>query len=176
MAVAGDNELSVRRAKELNVPLYTDYKDLVNECSLDGVIIALPNRLHKEVAEVCANKGLHVLVEKPIASSIEEGEAIIQACARNNVKLLVGHHRRFSSKMTKLKEIISSGKLGEIVGVNMLWVLAKDRSYYSESWRVAQGGGPLLINGIHDIDNLRFATGLKIKSVYAVARNSIRDK
>jgi predicted dehydrogenase len=174
VAVAGDNQLSERRTKELNVPLYKNYKDLINECTLDGVIITLPNRLHKEAVEVCANKGLHVLVEKPIASTIEEGEEMIQDCARNNVKLMVGHHRRFSSKVEKLKEIISSGRLGEIVGVNMLWVLAKDRPYYSESWRVAQGGGPLLINSIHDIDNLRFVTGLKINSVYAATRNSIR--
>jgi predicted dehydrogenase len=74
-----------------------------------------------------------------------------------------------------LKEILSSGLLGDLVGVNMLWALAKDRNYFSESWKVAQGGGPLLINGIHDIDNLRFATGLSIKSVYAAARNSIRN-
>lgn len=173
-AVAGDNELAEIRAKELNVPLYKNYKDLVNECRLDGAIITLPNRLHKEAVEVCARKGLHVLVEKPIASTIEEGEDMIRECARNNVKLLVGHHRRFSSKVTKLKEIISSGQLGQIVGVNMLYVLAKDRPYFSEKWRLTQGGGPLLINGIHDIDTLRFVTDLKIESVYAAARNSIR--
>ncbi|WP_027415424.1 Gfo/Idh/MocA family protein [Aneurinibacillus terranovensis] len=174
IAVAGDNELSKKRAKELNVPLYKNYKDLVNECSLDGAIITLPNRLHKEAVEVCAKKGVHVLVEKPIASTIEEGEDIIRQCAQSNVKLMVGHHRRFSSKVAKLKEIISSGLLGEIVGVNMLYVLAKDRSYFAESWRLVQGGGPLLINGIHDIDTLRFVTGLNIESVYAAARNSIR--
>jgi predicted dehydrogenase len=175
VAVAGNNELAVRRAAELNVALYPNYQDLLNECSLDGVIITLPNQLHKEAAEICANKGLDILIEKPIASTIEEGEAIIQTCTRNNVKLMVGHHRRFSSRVRKLKDIISSGMIGDIVGVNMLWVLAKDRAYYSESWRVSEGGGPLLINGIHDIDNLRFVSELNIKSVYATARNSIRN-
>jgi predicted dehydrogenase len=99
VAVAGENELSVNRAKELNVPLYKDYKTLIHECSLDGVIITLPNRLHLEAVQLCAVKGLHVLVEKPIASTVEEGETIIQECARSDVKLMVGHHRRFSSKM-----------------------------------------------------------------------------
>ncbi|MEW9673036.1 Gfo/Idh/MocA family protein [Ammoniphilus sp. 3BR4] len=174
VAVAGDNELSEKRARELNVPLYKNYKDLIGECDLDGAIITLPNQLHKEAVEACANKGLHVLVEKPIASTIEEGEEIIQICAKNQVRLMVGHHRRFSSKVAKLKEIISSGMLGEIVGVNMLWVLAKDRPYFSEGWRLVQGGGPLLINGIHDIDTLRYVTGLNIDSVYTAARNSIR--
>jgi predicted dehydrogenase len=175
VAVAGDNELSVQRAKELNVPLYTNYKDLINECDLDGVIITLPNRLHREATEICANKGVHVLVEKPIADTVEDGEAMIQVCTQNNVKLMVGHHRRFSSRIKKLKEVISSGMIGDLVGVNMLWVLAKDRPYFEEKWRVSPGGGPLLINGIHDIDNLRYATGLNIESVYAAARNTIRN-
>lgn len=175
VAVAGNNELAKERAKELNVPLYTDYKDLIQECDLDGVIISLPNDLHREAVEIAAQKGIHVLVEKPIASTIEDGEAIIQACKKNNVKLLVGHHRRFSSKVKKLKEIISSGKLGKIIGINMLWVLSKDKAYFSEKWRLTKGGGPLLINGIHEIDTLRFVTGLRIKRVYASMNNRIRN-
>ncbi|WCK53261.1 Gfo/Idh/MocA family oxidoreductase [Aneurinibacillus sp. Ricciae_BoGa-3] len=107
VAVAGNNELSIQRAKALNVPLYADYKDLINECNLDGVIVTLPNRLHREATEICANKGIHVLVEKPIADTIEDGEAMIEECAQNNVKLMVGHHRRFSSRIKKLKEVLS---------------------------------------------------------------------
>ena len=174
-AVAGMGEQAEQRAKELQVPLYSDYTKLIEECELDGVIITLPNRLHREAVEVCARRGLHVLVEKPIADTVEDGRAIVEECARHQVKLMVGHHRRFSSKIAKLKEILSSGTIGELIGVNMLWVLAKDRPYFSESWRVAPGGGPLLINGIHDIDNLRYVTGLHIESVYAAARNMIRN-
>lgn len=174
VAVAGNNKLAEKRAKELNVALFTDYKKLIEDCDLDGVIITLPNDLHREAVELCARKGINVLVEKPIASTIEDGEAIIQVCKENNVKLLVGHHRRFSCKVKKLKEIISSGKLGEIIGVNMLWVLAKDKPYFSEKWRLTQGGGPLLINGIHEIDTFRFITDFTIKSVYASMQNKIR--
>lgn len=175
VAVAGNNELAKERAKELNVPLYTDYKKLIEECDLDGVIISLPNDLHRDAVEISARKGIHVLVEKPIASTIEDGEAIIKACKEHNVKLLVGHHRRFSRKVQKLKEIIASGKLGKIIGVNMLWVLSKDKAYFSEKWRLTKGGGPLLINGIHEIDTLRFVTGLRIKRVYASMNNRIRN-
>ncbi|MEW9674303.1 Gfo/Idh/MocA family protein [Ammoniphilus sp. 3BR4] len=174
VAVAGENELSVQRAKELNVPIYKDYKSLIHECELDGVIVTLPNRLHREAVVICANKGVHVLVEKPIADTVEDGEAMVQVCAQKNVKLMVGHHRRYSSRLQKLKEVLSSGIIGDLVGVNMLWVLAKDHSYFNEKWRISKGGGPLLINGIHDIDNLRFVTGLNIESVYASARNIIR--
>ncbi|MEW9673014.1 Gfo/Idh/MocA family protein [Ammoniphilus sp. 3BR4] len=175
VAVAGDNDLSVERAKELNVPLYKNYKNLINECDLDGVIVTLPNHLHREATEIAARKGIHVLVEKPIADTVEDGEAMIQVCAEHHVQLMVGHHRRFSSRIKKLKEVIDSGMIGELVGVNMMWVLAKDRPYFQEKWRVSSGGGPLLINGIHDIDNLRYVTGLNIESVYAAARNIIRN-
>lgn len=175
VAVAGNDELSALRARELNVPMYQNYKDLINECDLDGVIITLPNRLHREAAELCANKGLHILVEKPIADTVDDAQAIIEVCAKNKVELVVGHHRRFSSKMIKLKEVLSSGIIGDLVGVNMLWILAKDLPYFKDEWRISEGGGPLLINGIHDIDNLRFATDVKIDSVYATARNTIRN-
>ncbi|BDG43938.1 Gfo/Idh/MocA family protein [Saccharococcus caldoxylosilyticus] len=67
-----------------------------------GLIITLPNRLHREAVELCANKGLHVLVEKPIADTVEDGTATIEVCKQNNVKLMVGHHHRFSSKIQKL--------------------------------------------------------------------------
>lgn len=174
VAVAGDNEFSENRAKKLNVTLYKDYKKLIEECDLDGVIIALPNSLHREAVEICADKGCDVLVEKPISVSIDDGEAIIEVCKRKNVKLLIGHHRRFSTILIKLREIINSGELGEIVGVNMLWVLAKDHDYFFETWRKNNCGGPLLINGIHDIDDLRFVTGFRFESVYAAANNNIR--
>jgi predicted dehydrogenase len=175
VAVAGNNEQAETRAKELNVPLFKNYQDLIEECvDLDGVIITLPNGLHREVVELCAQKGLHVLVEKPIAGTVEDGEEMIKISKQKNIKLLVGHHRRFSSKLIKLKEIISSGVLGEIVGVNMLYMIAKDRPYFSEHWRLTQGGGPMLINGIHEIDTLRFVTGLTIQSAYAVMKNNIR--
>lgn len=174
VAVAGIGKQAEERATELGVPLYTDYVKLVNECEVDGVIITLPNQLHLDAAKLCAEKGVHVLVEKPIASTIEDGQEIIDICKKHNVSLLVGHHRRFSSKVQKLKEIIDSGKLGNIVGVNLLWMLAKHHAYYEEAWRLKDGGGPLLINGIHEIDTVRYVTGLNITSVYAVSNNTIR--
>lgn len=112
VAVAGFNELAKQRAKQLGVPLYEDYKQLIENVELDAVIITLPNQLHREATELAAQKGIHILVEKPIASTVEEAEEIVRVCHKYNVKLLVGHHRRFSSKVQKLKEIIESGKLG----------------------------------------------------------------
>ncbi|BAC15196.1 oxidoreductase [Oceanobacillus iheyensis HTE831] len=175
VAVAGRNDLSKQRAANLHVPIYEDYKQLILECELDGVVITLPNALHKEAVEACADKGMHILVEKPIASTVEEAKEIITYCAKRKVHLMVGHHRRFSSKIRKLKEIITSGAIGDLIAVNMLWALAKDKAYYNESWKVEKGGGPLLINGIHDIDNLRYVTGLDFLRVYASSQSKIRN-
>ncbi|PAD35997.1 Gfo/Idh/MocA family protein [Terribacillus saccharophilus] len=174
-AVAGNNESAKERAKELDVPLYEDYKELIDNCLLDGVIITLPNHLHKEAVKYCADKGLHCLVEKPIADTMDAAQEMIDYCQKKQVKLLVGHHRRFSAKINHLKHLLKSDVIGDLVSVNMTWALAKNQDYYKEAWRVKAGGGPLLINGIHDLDNLLYVTDLKIESAYAVGRNKIRS-
>lgn len=175
VAVAGSNTSAKERAKELNVPLYEDYRELIDECLLDGVIITLPNHLHKEAVKLCADKGLHCLVEKPIADTTDAAQEMIDYCREKQVQLLVGHHRRYSAKINHLKHLLDSKVIGDLIGVNMIWALAKDHDYYKEAWRVKAGGGPLLINGIHDLDNLLYVTGLKIESVYAVGKKKIRS-
>lgn len=174
VAVAGMDEVSAQRAQEMGKPLYTSYKELIDKEKIDAALIALPNRLHREAVEYCAERGIHVLCEKPIADSEEDAQAIIDACKKHNVKLLVGHHRRCSAKLRKIREIVDSGRLGDLINVHFMWVLKKHDAYYEVPWRVAPGGGPLLINAIHDIDDLRYATGMKIDKVYAAARNKIR--
>lgn len=174
VATAGFGDLAERRAKELGSPLYSDFNELVEKCDIDGAIIALPNKLHLPAAKVCAERGVGVLVEKPIASTIGDANRIVDLCKKHKVGLLIGQAHRFSGKLRKLRELVTSGTLGEIIGVHMFCVAAKDRDYFNEKWRVSPGGGPLLINGIHDIDALRFITGKEFSSVYAAARNFIR--
>ncbi|MED4128579.1 Gfo/Idh/MocA family oxidoreductase [Shouchella miscanthi] len=174
VAVAGNDALAKQRATCLNVPLYEDYKWLIQEELIDGAIITLPNQLHHEAVKHCADAGVHCLVEKPIADSTDQGVEMVQYCKKKKVKLLVGHHRRYSSKINLLKQTLQKKKIGDLIGVNLMWALAKDRPYYDEKWRLNEGGGPLLINGIHDIDNLRYVTGGEVKSVYATAKSLIR--
>jgi len=156
------------------IKYYTDYKKMITEEGLDGVIIALPNQLHASVGVECAYKKLHILMEKPIATNILDADKIIDAARKNKVKLLVGHHRRFSSYVQKVREIIQNGEIGKFVGVNVLWATLKPDEYYSKSWTTKEGGGPLFINAIHDIDNLRYICG-EIKQVYAELNNNIRN-
>jgi len=161
-------------ADSYGVAFYRDFTEMIEREDLDGVVVAVPNHQHAGVGVDCAEHGLHVFMEKPIAPSIEESEELIKAAARNNVKLAVGHHRRFNPLLTELREIIRRGELGRVVGISMLWGMYKPDDYFVQGpWRKEPGGGPILINLIHEIDNLRYTYG-EIVSVYAEVSSAAR--
>lgn len=115
VAVAGFGQQAEDVAKELNVPLFADYNDLLKEVPLDAVAIALPNGLHVASTRACLDAGIkNILLEKPIANTVEEAEEIIKMCDEADAKLLIGHHRRSSSKYLFLRDFIESGKLGKL--------------------------------------------------------------
>lgn len=175
VAVAGNDELAKERAIVLDVPLFDDYKKVIECVEIDGAIIALPNHLHLDAVRKCAKKQIDVLVEKPIASTAEEGSEIVRLAKEANIQLLVGHHRRFSSKVARLKNLLDKKTIGDLVGISMFFTIAKDPAYFDIPWRVSpSSGGPLLINVAHDIDTIRYVTDLSINSIYAVTHNKIR--
>jgi UDP-N-acetylglucosamine 3-dehydrogenase len=94
---------------------YTDYNRLLKAEKLDAVSVCTPNALHAAISIAAANAGLHVLVEKPMATSVEEGQAMIEAAQRNNVYLMVGHNQRLMPPHVKAKEILKTGKLGKVI-------------------------------------------------------------
>lgn len=155
-------------ADQWGVPFYPDYRQMLDREKLDGVVIAVPNKLHLPVAEECASRGLHILLEKPISDDLETARAIIEASRKNGVRLLVAHHRRYNPGLERVKEAIRSKEIGDLIGVSILWALHKPENYFqgSFSWRAKKGGGPIRINLIHEIDMLRYVCG-EIKSVYA---------
>lgn len=175
VAVAGFGPQAEEVSQELNVKLYSDYTLLLKQEDLDAVAIALPNNLHVAAVEAALDAGVsNILLEKPIASTLEEARHIIDICEQAGATLLVGHHRRSSSKYQFLKEIIESKKIGELVGIQSRYAIAKPHEYFDVEWRTKKGAGPLLINAIHDFDDLNFVIGMKPVRVYAAARNTIR--
>lgn len=101
---------------------------LANE-TLDGVAIALPNSLHLSATKACCEAGIkNILLEKPIANTPEEGQAIIDCCNEHNATLLIGHHRRSSSLFLFLKEFLATGKLGDIIGIQSSFAIAKEKT------------------------------------------------
>lgn len=175
VAVAGFGQQAEDVASELDVPLFADYNDLLKEVELDAVAIALPNGLHVSATRACLDAGIkNILLEKPIANTVAEADEIIGMCEEAGAILLIGHHRRSSSKYLFLRDFIESGKLGDLVGIQGTYAIAKPFAYYDIEWHTKKGGGPFLINAIHDIDDLNYTTGMKIVRVYTAARNFIR--
>ena len=146
-------------AEELGIPFFTDYREMIDQAGLEGVIDGTPNRFHAEIGMYCAHKGIHVLTEKPITSTLEEGKRLVEAVEDTGIKLLVGHHRRYYPPIQRAREIVQGGELGQLVGISMIWALMKPDVYFEVAWRSQKGGGPILINIIHEMDNLRFICG-----------------
>ncbi|MEP7328024.1 MAG: Gfo/Idh/MocA family oxidoreductase [Betaproteobacteria bacterium] len=140
----------------------------------DAVIIATPNHLHVTNAIDCIAAGVPALIEKPVAHTMAEGHRLAAAAARSPVPLLVGHHRTHSSLMRTARDIVQSGVLGPLVAVMGSALFYKPDSYFDEApWRREVGGGPILINLIHEIGNLRSLCG-EIVAVQALTSNAMR--
>lgn len=161
-------------AARAGVPLYTSLEELLEKDRPDGVILATPNHLHVPQALQCIAAGVPVMVEKPIATTVAEGEQLLKVVHETGAKVLIGHHRAHSPIMAKAKEVIDSGKLGKLVAVMGSATFVKPDHYYAEGvWRTQVGGGPILINMIHEVHNLRMLCG-DIVAVQAFASNATR--
>lgn len=154
-------------AGQFDVPFYEDVQELLEREKPDGAIVATPNALHAAGAEACARHSVHVLIEKPIADTLEAARRIAQAAEDSGTRVLVGHHRRHSPHIKEARSLVQGGALGRLVAVSVLWALLKPDEYYQVDWRCRRpGGGPTLINLIHELDSLRYICG-EIRQVYA---------
>ncbi len=160
-------------ADGIGVPCFADYQQMLDETEPDGAIVAVPNRLHLPAGLACLSRGIACLVEKPIADTVELARKLVAASETANVPILVGHHRRHSPDIREAKRLIEAGALGDLVTVNGMWLADKPDDYFDAAWRRESGGGPILINLIHEIDCLRFMVG-EIESVRAFTSNAVR--
>lgn len=160
-------------AGRLSVSHWTDYETMLDAVKPDGAIIALPNHLHGPAALACIARGIPSLVEKPIAETLAAGLAIADASEQVGVPVLVGHHRRHSPDIREAKRIVEAGELGPLVAVNGMTIFDKPEPYFEMEWRRCPGGGPLLINLVHDLDMLRHLVG-EIESVRAFTSSATR--
>lgn len=155
------------------LPHYPDLEAMLDAVMPDGVIVATPNALHVPLALVCVERGIPTLVEKPIADTLEAALSLAEASEAAGVPLLVGHHRRHNPVVQKARDVVRSGALGSLVAVSAVWLARKPDDYFEVAWRREAGGGPVLINLIHDIDNLRFIVG-EIAAVQSMTSNARR--
>ena len=172
-AVCDPSPAAATEAQALGYPIHAALPDMLDTVRPDGAIVAVPNQLHLAAALDCIARGIPVLVEKPIADSIAAANALVDAGERAGVPVLVGHHRRHNPIMRKAAEIIRSGGIGRVVAIAAMWMSHKPTDYFDVSWRREPGGGPVLINAIHDIDCLRMMCG-DVATVQAATDGSVR--
>jgi len=158
-----DYELAHSLAEKYHTKPFKDYKELLKQ-RLDAVSIAVPTSLHREVAVETARTGVNMLVEKPIANTLEAAEEIIKAAEQNNVKLMVGHIERFNPVVAILKEEMKRNRasLIEITRIGPFPPRVKDV-------------GVVIDLATHDIDLIRYLTGSEFKKIYSITSNSIAE-
>ncbi len=128
------------------------------DAPVDGAIIATPTDLHSAHGIFAARRGWGVLIEKPVAGTLADADALADVIAGTGVSSLVGHHRRYHPSVQKLKAMIAEGAIGQPVTSTMIWAVRKPDDYFAGNWRT-QGGSPVMINLVHDVDLLRFVLG-----------------
>lgn len=145
------------------------------DVKLDGVIIATPTEFHGPNGEAAAARGWHMLIEKPVTNTLAEADRLIEALKAADVTALIGHHRRHHASVQHLRSLIANGAIGQPVLANMIWAVKKPTGYFDAAWRAGEGGSPVMINLVHDIDILRFVLG-EITGVTAVGGQPVRGE
>ncbi|MCC7346324.1 MAG: Gfo/Idh/MocA family oxidoreductase [Variibacter sp.] len=156
-----DREQGERIAQAVRCPCFDDAEALV-DLGLDAVTIAAPTHLHHDLALAAIQRGLHVLVEKPIASSVEEGRAIVAAAAAKGVMLMVGHVERFNPAVKSVKEAIQNEEILSI-GITRVGPFPPRMSNV----------GVVIDLGVHDIDLIRYFTDSEIAEVQPMLASAL---
>ncbi|WP_147111652.1 Gfo/Idh/MocA family protein [Tateyamaria sp. syn59] len=157
--------------EEVPWPIVNSLSELAAQS--DGVILAVPNHLHADMAMKLIDADCPILIEKPFTATAADGVAVVQAATKAGVPILVGHHRRHNPLVVKAHEIIAEGKLGTVTTVQGTCWLPKPDDYFAQAWRQGAGAGPLFINLIHDIDLLMYLCG-PISHVQAMESSAVR--
>ncbi len=159
------SETGQQIASLYNVPAYQDYRELLAEAKPDIVTVAVPTKYHREVASYALEAGVHVLVEKPIAATVAEGEALIAKAQSVGRKLMVGHIVRFSPVIQALKAHMDAGELGKIFQI----VCRRVGPFPARIRDV----GVVVDLAPHDLDVMRFISGDEPVRVYAETEQQI---
>lgn len=178
-AVKRKNEYEDKRENyDVKVAVYNDYKEMLEKEEIDVVVIGTESGYHAEIALYCMNKGKHVIVEKPMALSVEDADKMIEASKANRVKLCVSHQNRFNKPIQLMRRALDEGRFGKLINgtARILW--NRNMSYYQQApWRGTWDldGGTLMNQCIHNIDLLQWMLGGEIDTVYSMADTFIRD-
>lgn len=158
-----DEKIGQKVASKNNCKYYQDYREMIAKEKIDLASVVVPTKNHHEVAMACLNKKISCLVEKPIASSVKEGEDIIACAKHNGVKLMIGHIERFNPAIIELKKRMND--LGKVFKIDINRV----GPFPSRIRDV----GIVIDLATHDIDIMRYVTGSEVCRLYAETEQKI---
>jgi len=185
-AVTGVFDVNVKvardMAKRLGAAVFESYEQALASKDVDAVLLSTPHHVHKSMTIEAAAARKHVMVEKPMATTMADADEMIAACRRASVALTVNYSFRYLPRIQKARQLVEAGALGEITGVQVVAHQFKDPGYWMgarsnspDDWRSSRekcGGGYLIMNVCHTIDYLYYITGLKGTRVYCEYENS----
>jgi len=140
---------------------YKDWKEMLDRAEIDAVIVATPNKFLKKITLWAAQRGIHVLCEKPLGRNAWEAERMVAVAKENGVILKTGFNHRHHPGIFKAHEIVASGELGPIYFIRCVYGHG-GRPGYEKEWRASKeicGGGELLDQGVHVVDLFRWFLG-----------------
>jgi predicted dehydrogenase len=154
-------------AAQYRARYYHSYEDLF-EAKPDGVIICTENNRHRPFVEMAASHGVHVLCEKPLATTLEDARAIVEACEKAGVLLMTAFPMRFSAPLLEIKARLDQGDFGDIYcfnATNQGELPTKHRAWFADP--ELAGGGAIMDHTVHLVDIMRWFTGSEVESMYA---------
>ena len=166
-----DRERADIWAKKNKVKSYYSLEDLLDNEQLDLVSINVPNRLHPKLGIKVAERGIHVICEKPLGTRLIEVDELIDCCEKNNVQLFNVLQNRYNETNKLLKEAVNNGRFGQIHTCNVTLRWRREIDYYQEGngWRASQdlSGGVFTNQAVHYVDMLQWLVGAPAQTVYA---------
>lgn len=164
--------------KDETIKRYTDYTAMIQENQLELVSIATESGLHAEIALSCIEKGINVIIEKPMAMSLKDADKIIALSGEKHVKVCACHQNRFNVAVQEMRRALEAGRFGKLShgSIHVRW--NRNQDYYTQApWRGtwAQDGGALMNQCIHGIDLLRWTLGDEVEEVYGQTRQQFHN-
>lgn len=159
-------------SKDFQAPVFSDITALAADSTVEAIYIASPHQFHAEHTRIAAANGKHVLVEKPMALSLSECDAMIKCCAEAGVHLIVGHCHSFDTPYLRACELVRGGTLGRVRMVHALnYTDFLYRPRRPEELQTEAGGGVVFSQAAHQVDIVRLLVGGNVTSVRAVTGN-----
>ncbi len=165
-------------AKDKSIKRYTDYRKMIGENKIDLIGIATESGNHAEIALYCINHGINLIIEKPIAMSMQDADEIVRRSEEKGVKVAACHQNRFNVAVQELRKAVEAGRFGKLShgSIHVRW--NRNEGYYAQApWRGkwASDGGALMNQCIHGIDLLRWMMGGEAEEVYGATRRQFHD-